>query len=201
MDAANPRSGSPELAPGGVSARRSSDTRLRRGFPVLAFGLLAVFNFGGSGAARAQTNQSQNEDSYRIRGTVVNSVTHAAVPRALVFSTDNHYARLTDEEGHFEFKLPKPQSGQNGGGQTELSTFSGPGTVVSRVMTMGGEILMARKPGYFQSSPGQPSAREDGEGSAEVTIELVPEALVTGRVNLAANDGTNTMQVTLYRRQ
>jgi hypothetical protein len=168
---------------------------------VLAFGLVAVFNFGGSGAARAQTNQSQNEDSYRIRGTVVNSVTHAAVPRALVFSTDNHYAKLTDEEGHFEFKLPKPQSGQNGGGQTEFSTFSGAGTVVSRVMTMGGEILMARKPGYFQSSPGQPSAREDGEGSAEVTIELVPEALVTGRVNLAANDGTNTMQVTLYRRQ
>jgi hypothetical protein len=80
------------------------------------------------------------------------------------------------------------------------STFSGAGTVVSRVMTTGGIILMARKPGYLQSTPGQPSLRGDGESSAEVIIELVPEALVVGRVNLAANDGTNNMQVTLYRR-
>lgn len=201
MDATNPRSRSQDSALSGAIAHRSNDTLVRRSFPVLVIGLLAAFNIGGSGAARAQTNQSQNDDSYTIRGKVVNSVTHAAVPRALVFSTDNHYAKLTDEEGHFEFKLPKPQSGQNGGGQTEFSTFSGAGTVVSRLMTIGGVIVMARKPGYFQSAPGQPSAREDGESSAEVTIELVPEALVTGRVNLAASDGTNNMQVTLYRRQ
>lgn len=201
MDAANPRNRSQEFAPNGASARRSRDTLVCSSFPELVIGLLLALNFGGSGTAQAQTNQSQNEDSYTIRGTVVNSVTHAAVPRALVFSTDNHYAKLTDEEGHFEFKLPKPQSGQNGGGQTEFSTFSGPGTVVTRVMTMGGVILVARKPGYFQSSPGQPSARDEGESATDVTIELVPEALVTGRVNLAANDGTNTMQVTLYRRQ
>ena len=155
----------------------------------------------GSAPAHAEARQPQDDDSYTIRGTVVNSVTHAAVPRALVFSTDNHYAKLTDEEGHFEFKVQRPPSAQDAGSQTVYSTFSGAGTVVSRVVATGGVILMARKPGYFQSAPGPPSPREEGESSREVTIELVPEALVIGRVNLAASDGTNKMPVTLYRRQ
>lgn len=161
----------------------------------------AALALTGSVAARAQAGRTQDDDSYTIRGTVVNSVTHAAVPRALVFSTDNHYAKLTDEDGHFEFKVQRPQSEQNGGSQTTYTTFSGAGTVYSGVIRLGSVILMARKPGYFQSAPGQPAPGGFGESSADVTIELVPEALVTGRVNLAANDGTSTMQVTLYRRQ
>lgn len=181
---------------------RALKTSRMRGLARIGVAALwTAFALAGSGAARAQPGQTQDEDSYTIYGKVVNSVTRAAVPRALVFSTDNHYAKLTDEEGHFEFKVQQPKSDQNAGSQTVYSTFSGPGTVVSSVITTGGVILIARKPGYFQSVPGQPSPNADREIPAEVTIELVPEALVTGRVNLASNDGTSTMQVTLYRRQ
>lgn len=140
----------------------------------------ALIGLLGVPMARAQTGAAQDDHSYTIRGTVVNSVTQAAVPRALVFSIDNHYAQLTDDEGHFEFKVQGRPSRQNGGSRT---------------------VLAARKPGYFQGEPGQPSRHGESESSGEVTVELVPEALVTGRVNLAANDGTSTMQVTLYRRQ
>jgi len=48
-----------------------------------------------------------------IHGTVVNSVTHTPISRALVYSADNRFAMLTDGEGHFEFSVPK--DGNEGG--------------------------------------------------------------------------------------
>ena len=42
----------------------------------------------------------------KIHGTVINSVTHDPIGRALVYSGDNHYATLTDSEGRFEFTQP-----------------------------------------------------------------------------------------------
>lgn len=37
--------------------------------------------------------------------------------------------------------------------------------------------------------------------SSEITISLMPEALITGRVNLPTNDGTNELRVEVYRRE
>src|ERR1051325_4482697 len=42
-----------------------------------------------------------------IRGTVINAVTQAPIPRALVYSADNRFATLTDGDGNFELTLPK----------------------------------------------------------------------------------------------
>lgn len=134
--------------------------------------------FSGHLAFGAQAGQA-DEDSYTIRGTVVNSVTNAAVPHALVFTQDNRFAKLTDDEGHFEFKWPRPKDGQNGGN---------------------GENFVARKPGYFQS-PGQIWFVTDAQSSSEMRIELVPEARIVGRVNLPVRDGTERIQVQVYRRQ
>lgn len=156
-----------------------------------------------NGPAGAQAGQSKDEDSYIVHGKVINSVTRAAVPRALVFTADNRYAKLTDGEGHFEFKVPKPK-GQNEASQrgfSDLTLYSGPVGGVSRLVSIDGMALTARKPGYFQSEPRQSATYGEGNGSAELTIELVPEALIVGRVNVAANDGTNTMQVAIYRRE
>src|SRR4029077_11250569 len=60
----------------------------------------------------AQGTKSGKEDSYIIRGTVVNSVTHAPIGRALVYSTDNRFAKMTDDQGHFELKVPLRESEQ-----------------------------------------------------------------------------------------
>jgi len=60
----------------------------------------------------AQGRKSEKEDGYTIRGTVVNSVTKAAIGRALVNSTDNRFAKMTDDQGHFEFKVLLHESGQ-----------------------------------------------------------------------------------------
>ena len=43
-------------------------------------------------------------------------------------------------------------------------------------------------------------ARLQTEAGQEVTIQLVPEALVIGRVNLPTADGTDQLQVELYKR-
>ena len=55
--------------------------------------------------ALAQSAGSEEPQHEVIRGTVINSVTQAPIPRALVYSADNRYAALTDGDGHFEFTL------------------------------------------------------------------------------------------------
>jgi hypothetical protein len=51
----------------------------------------------------------------RVRGVVVNSVTHEPIARALVFSTDNRFATMTDDRGRFEFVFPRAEPHQTGG--------------------------------------------------------------------------------------
>jgi len=62
-----------------------------------------------SRAALAAYGQSSQADEQKnsVRGTVINQLTHAPVPRALVYSPDNRYAAMTDGDGRFEFTLPK----------------------------------------------------------------------------------------------
>jgi hypothetical protein len=164
-------------------------------------GTLAVFLCtSGNQLLFAQAGSSGGEDSYTISGIVVNGVTHAPVGHALVFSQDNRLAMLTDEAGHFAFKVPHPPRAQGPGPQTLTQTFSSrgamlPGAPPSNV------YLMARKPGYFESRAQQPTMDPDSSGSARITISLVPESLIIGRVNLPVNDGTEKIQVQVYRRQ
>ena len=68
---------------------------------MLAFSFLLCLD------AIAQTAESDGSETETLRGTVVNSVTQAPIPRALVYSADNRYAVLTDGDGHFEFTVPK----------------------------------------------------------------------------------------------
>src|SRR5882724_5384918 len=75
---------------------------------AVALSVCSAENFKTS----AQGRKSGKEDSYVIRGTVVNSATHAAIGRALVYSTDNRFAKMTDDQGHFEFTVPLRESEQ-----------------------------------------------------------------------------------------
>jgi hypothetical protein len=162
---------------------------------------LALFlSFSGNVFVCAQEGKSETDGDYTIHGTVFNSVTHAAIGRALVYSTDNRYATLTDGEGHFEIKVSQPPREQGSGLHTRTQTFYRDG--ISRIGPAGTSIfLMARKPGYFDSQGGPQPIDVGSATASEIRISLVPEARITGRVNLPVNDGTEKIQVAVYRRQ
>jgi len=149
----------------------------------------------------AQGRKSEKEDSYTIRGTVVNSVTHAAIGRALVFSTDNRFAKMTDDQGHFEFKVPQQGEQTRPSGPVAGSGFSSLGVVPQGGTTYFSIFFMARKLGYLQRENGEEGTQVELGASSEITLSLMPEALITGRVNLPTNDGTDKIQVEIYQRQ
>ena len=121
-----------------------------------------------------------NEQPTSIKGTVVNSITHAPIPHALVLTPGNTVAMMTDGEGHFEFTLPKsPNEGQ--------------------FHTFGPTALIARKPGFLDDPNGRSLA--EAPSAAEVTIPLMPEALIKGRVISSEADPTPGITVQIFSRQ
>lgn len=133
----------------------------------------------------AQNLQPDNQASI-VRGTVVNAVTHEPIGRALVYSPDNRYAMLSDGEGHFEFTLPKAAAAN--GGVTFATGNSGKLT-----------FLMVRKPGFLDDTHG--TGPVEVLPGAELTIALMPEALIKGRVTLPAADPARGVDVQLFARQ
>jgi hypothetical protein len=109
----------------------------------------------------------------KIRGTVINAVTHDPIGRALVYSGDNHYAALTDSEGRFEFTQPTNSS-------------------VSYAWS-------ARKPGFLEEL-NRINEVERSESGA-LTISLTPEALIQGRVTLSTGEAAVGINVQVFTRQ
>lgn len=149
---------------------------------------LALFFFCCVAVAQSQTQTAQPDDEpIKVSGIVINSVTKAPIPRALVYTLDNRLSKLTDGEGHFEFSVPKENTGSSGG----------------RVFVLGGQEyqdcsswLRARKPGYLDCID-SPSASPD----SELTIALVPEALIHGRVSVGSSEPLSEMEVQLFGRE
>ena len=82
------------------------------------------------GQAAAQIEALDNQHKI-VQGTVTNAITHNPIGRALVYSTDNRYATLTDSEGHFELALPEAkaevgQVGRSAAGRLDCSIPSNP---------------------------------------------------------------------------
>lgn len=141
------------------------------------------------GPLGAQTIPNSEKESDTIRGTVVNSVTHAAIGRALVYSPDNRFATLTDSEGRFEFKVPVHKPEQQRGGPIEV-------TAEGAVFSIS---LMARKPGFLSDENVQGAFV--GLDQREVTIDLVPAGLIVGHVTVADSESSRRVGVELFRRQ
>ncbi|MGB6679586.1 MAG: hypothetical protein WBE44_23025 [Terriglobales bacterium] len=148
--------------------------------------------------AKAQPISAQNpqpeEKPESIRGVVVNSVTHEPVGRALVHSGDNRYAMFTDSEGRFEFTFPQADSDKS-----RADESGSPDRFRHRRQNLQ-IVLMAKKPGFLEDHMGIQNRQTDSAGK-EITIPLTPEALVVGRVVLAASEPSDTIQLELYRRQ
>lgn len=122
--------------------------------------------------AFAQSSLAENRSNV-VRGTVVNAITNQAIGRALVYTTDNRYAMMTDGEGHFEFTLPKAEA---------------EGTL----------WLMTKKPGFLDDREKGPTGASSG---AEVTFALMPEGLIKGRISLPAAEPVRGIGVQLLSRQ
>jgi hypothetical protein len=156
--------------------------------------------------------QSSSEDADTIHGTVVNSVTHEAIPRALVISPDNRFATMTDSQGRFEFTFPKAEpSKQNvpdSSDSNSVDIISGNPVDVSQlngvVIRGNGSnrliALSARKPGFLEDN--NPEANLAlAQNAKELTLSLVPEAVIAGQVSLPTSEAPDSIQLQLYRRE
>src|SRR3984893_519107 len=155
--------------------------------------LVALFFFSSTlphpQPAHAQDTTGSNPSSSNLHGTVINSVTREGIGHALVFSPDNRFAAFTDDQGHFEFQLPRIESSSNL--STELGFSHGSNNASIQ--------LMARKPGFLESN-WQTSQPQDAL-SDDTTIALVPESLIVGRVNLPFSNQSDRITVEVYKRQ
>jgi hypothetical protein len=130
-----------------------------------------------------------DEPPSQLRGTVVNAVTQAPIPRALVASPDNRFATLSDGEGHFEFTLPKGQ----------IEAAEDPAAMRTRYAHLYSGIgLTARKPGFFED-PAISRATRSSEG--DFIIRLIPESLIVGRVHLSGSEGLSDVTVQIFPRE
>jgi Carboxypeptidase regulatory-like domain len=108
---------------------------------------------------------------YPVRGTVIDSITHQPIARALV---DSHTqgAALTDNDGHFEFDLPA-----------------------------GSVNFMVRRPGYEpHTNMLRGHNVQVGPNIPDLTFTLTPEAFITGQVTLSTADPADGIRVVAYRR-
>lgn len=149
---------------------------------------------GDVGPLSAQTNTTPEKESETIRGTILNSVTHAPVGRALVQSPDGRFATLTDSAGHFEFRIPSSEAGRRSEGPIPAPGATSPGEETNYP-----DFLMARKPGYLSNE--NPMGTQIIPGQKEVTLYLVPGALIVGHVVVAGSGTTERVQVEIYHRE
>ena len=144
--------------------------------------------------ASGQSPQSDDQGG-TVHGTVVNAATNAPVPRALVHSSDDRFAMLTDSDGHFEFTLPKTKTEPSPSFRGEVNGrifFASSGTQL---------WLTASKPGFLEHGLGRGERPVPASVGNEVTIPLIPEAVIKGRVNLSASDGAAGVSVQIYSRR
>lgn len=158
-------------------------------------GALLILSIGVLFSCQAFGQTPQSEETPEIvRGTVINSVTHAPVSRALVYSPDNRFATLTDGEGQFEFT---PDRSATAGA---TSFFNGQPHKVFSVAGGGSPIwLIARKPGYVDD-PNDGRQIQANPGN-EFTIALMPEGVIKGRVVASETEPASEMPVQLFSRQ
>lgn len=161
---------------------------------VLVAALLAVVQ--GSG----QNLEPEDAHSDIVRGIVINAATKLPIPRALVYSSDSRYAAMTDGDGGFEFTLPK-QASDSGIVGSEIGSFV---SVQHRQMisfraVVNGLFFMARKPGFLDNPDqyNEPIASSKND----ITISLMPESVIKGRITIAGGDVALGMVLQLFSRE
>ena len=194
----------------GVTKDFSLTRSLQLRGPLVSFAF-SLFFCGSAGSLAQEPLFEKKGDPGVLKGIVLNSITHVPVSRALVHSLDSRLATLTDDQGRFEFRVPRAGNQSGGSASAEpapvaigASSLGAPASQVaeqsaSQVAAISSQ-LRARKPGYLTDTNAPEFVASDDEGET-LTIALVPEALLTGRVNLPSEATVDRSQVQLYRRE
>jgi hypothetical protein len=133
-----------------------------------------------------------------VHGTVINGRTHEPIARALVYTPDNRYAVMTDDEGHFEFKFAPPEKGAPPVPTSDTDVIGIRKVQQWYARNARPGIFFARRPGFLPEQNGV-RVPETGAERAEIVITLEPEALIVGHVQLPGVDNTDRIQLELYR--
>jgi hypothetical protein len=170
-----------------------------RPFTLVALGAAMIFSARGLGAQDGVVSDRQPAET--LHGTVLNRLTQEPVGRALVYSPDNRFATMTDDRGNFQFEFhrvePKTPAGTAaaGGPGVLAYTFGSVTQSVDRPYQLG-----ARKNGYLFDPNDNNMVSVDPQQN-EVTLFVVPEARIVGRVLLPEAENPAGMLVHLYQRQ
>jgi hypothetical protein len=171
---------------------RSQDARFASACRIRSWTLLFVVLMVWSSISVAQDTSS--DESENLHGTVVNSATREPIPRALVFSPDNRFATMTDVQGRFEFSLPASSA-------TPPNNPTGVNTGIVGNESNRPYMLTARKPGFLVGTENETQGVQISPQTKEVTIELMPEALIVGHVSLPSSEPPDKIQLELYKRE
>ena len=139
---------------------------------ALALGTVFLCCSGAICPLCAQTTGTLEPESDSLRGTVVNSLNHEPIARALVYSPDNRYATITDSQGHFEFKFARAEREPAPGPGTTLIIAPAP-SYPRYAATDRPSMLMARKTGFLPDNIGQ-QPYQLSETQQELTIAIAP---------------------------
>ena len=137
----------------------------------------------------AQEQEAEDTQTATLRGTVINSVTREPLERALVYTPDQRFAAMTDNEGHFEFNFPSSREDEGVGHDRSGGRISPP---LNRP-----NMLMAKRPGFLEDENSRAAIEVKAR---DVTIALTPEALIIGHVVLPSSDDTERISLNLYKR-
>ncbi len=149
----------------------------------LALVMVCAVCCGGAWCQSGVGNGGQKDGVTTVHGRVLNEATKAPVGRALV-RMGNQYAMLTDDRGQFEFKVPTPKTGGSvPGGRSFTSTR-----------------VDVRKQG-FMSKGKMVTIEGTGDWESNVTIYVVPEALLVGHVEVPGSEGDVRIECELYKRE
>jgi len=127
---------------------------------------------------------SEEQATNTISGTVINSVTREPIGRALVSTADELSATFTDDHGNFELTLSEVKQQPGGSGVAARSPVQ----------------LQAKKPGFL-TDYGMQGGAMIGGSVKDVTLTLIPEALIVGEVKFPSADAADYVEVQLYRRE
>jgi hypothetical protein len=152
--------------------------------------VMAVSGALGGGVLAQVSGEQEAVTVTVVHGRVLQAVTKEPVARALVTTGGDEYATMTDDRGQFEIKITEQTvTVRNGMGAS--------GTVTIQPPRSG--PFVARKPGFLP--PGRDSGMALTTGkSSDVTIYVVPEALIVGRVEVPGTEGEVRIQCELYKR-
>jgi hypothetical protein len=134
---------------------------------------------------------SSSGSVFHIHGVVLNALTNKPVGRALV--TLMEIAALTDSDGRFAFDVRLSMGNLAGGAAFRPSLGVSSGFPL---------VLMARRPGYLtMQRPTMLLLRDKSPEVPELTIKIVPESILRGRLATSAVEPPIGVQVQLFRKQ